>query len=432
MRRALQFSANQLQHELFSCIRQLLSAGDDFAVMRSFLYQSTVLQGAVGGLIGINSSLATQPGAGRSDFKMQSVGPIMSKLFTHNFDELSDGAVNTWEELVSVATQLGWSPSEPRFSKSFGTLDDPNFYQIYGYAVRSNFGDVLGFVIYMTPDPDPFTLMDANTTLIAQLSLFRLLEMNGVRQCAFRKTGSELEFYETTGSMFPAIDDVYSRAIHSLNGVMATIAMQSQLIVHESSEAEKVNARTLKILDLIQQAEIHLNRSESMTRLFNGRVESVDFGDLVDLSSVTGALQPISEFAIVSDTTSVILPESPMEKLVLYFLCHNVVRLLSIRAQTSSGRSQTVDPKFTLQFALEAEKQQIKITGSLPADPEVDLNTDIALKEHEFQLGRRLNTPRRILQQVLVKLGGSMTWETQGQVTYLIMRVPLQYAHGTT
>jgi hypothetical protein len=376
--------------------------------------------------------MATQPGEGRSDFKMQSVGPTVSELFTRSFDGLSSGTINSWEELVSVATQLGWSPSEPRFSKSFGTVGDPNFYQIYGYAVRSNFGDVLGFIIYVTSDPDPFTLMDRNTTLIAQLSLFRLLEMNGVRQCAFRKTGSELEFYETTGSMFPAIDDVYSRAIHNLNGVMATIAMQSQLIVHESSEAEKVNARTLKILELIQQAEIHLNRSESMTRLFNGRVESVDFDDLVDLSSVTGALQPISELAIVADTTFVVLPESPMEKLVLFFLCHNVVRLLTIRAQTSSGRSQTVDPKVTLEFALEAEKQQIKITGSLPADPEVDLNTDIALKEHEYQLGRRLNTPRRIIQQVLVKIGGSMTWETQGQVTYLILRVPLQYVHSTT
>jgi hypothetical protein len=217
MREALLFSADELQNELFLCIKQLLSAGDDISVMRSFLYQTSLLQGAMGGLIGINPSLATQPGERRSDFRAQSVGVVGAELLNHRVAESLNGIINSWDELVSVVTKLGWSPSEPRFSKSFGTVGDPKFCHMFGYEIRSNFGDSLGFVIYATSESDPFTLADRNTTFIAQLSIFRLLEMSGVRQCAFRKNGTNFEFYETTGSMFPAIDEVYSRSIHNLN-----------------------------------------------------------------------------------------------------------------------------------------------------------------------------------------------------------------------
>lgn len=427
MKQALQFSENQIRNEMFSCIRHLLSAIDEIAVMRTFLYQTALLQGAVGGLIGINPSLSTQPGSRRSDFLSQSVGIIESELFTRSYFEISDGGVDSWDVLVSVAIKLGWSPSEPRFSKSFGTVGAPNFCQIFGYSIRSNFGDVLGFVIYASSEPDPFILADRNTTLIAELSIFRLLEMVGVRQCAFRKTGDSMEFYETTGSMFPAIDDVYARSIHDLNGVLATVAMQSQMIVHESSEAEKVNARTQKILTSLQQAEKYMNRSDSMTRIFNGRVEPVDFSDLVDLASVTGALQPISELAIVADSPTAALPESPIEKLMLFFLCHNVVRLMTIRVQTSMGQSETVVPRVMLEFAVDIKKQLVTITGTLPADPEVDLNTEVARKELDYQVGYRLNTPRRILAQVLNVIGGSLKWETDGAETRLVMQVPASY-----
>ena len=430
MKRVLQFSENQIRNEMFSCIRHLLSAIDEIAVMRTFLYQTALLQGAVGGLIGINPSLSTQPGSRRSDFLSQSVGIIESELFTRSYFEISDGGVDSWDVLVSVAIKLGWSPSEPRFSKSFGTVGAPNFCQIFGYSIRSNFGDVLGFVIYASSEPDPFILADRNTTLIAELSIFRLLEMVGVRQCAFRKTGDSMEFYETTGSMFPAIDDVYARSIHDLNGVLATVAMQSQMIVHERSEAEKVNARTQKILTSLQQAEKYMNRSDSMTRIFNGRVEPVDFSDLVDLASVTGALQPISELAIVADSPTAALPESPIEKLMLFFLCHNVVRLMTIRAQTSTGRSESTTPKVTLTFSIVSEEQIIEIMGTLPADPEVDLNTELARNERDYQLGRRINPPRKILGQVLSMIGGTLLWETVGSETRLIMRVPARYVQS--
>ena len=427
MKRALQFSADQLQSELFSCIRQLLSAGDEISVMRSFLYQTCMLQGSIGGLIGVNPSLATQPGPQRSGFRAQSVGVIEALLSLNHFDELSNGVVDSWDKLVSVVTKLRWSQSEPRFSKSFGTIGDPNFCEIFGYAVRSNFGDVLGFVLFVSSERDPFALTDRNTALITQLSIFRLLEMLGVRQCAFRKTGDNIEFYETTGSMFPAIDDVYSRSIHDLNGVLATVAMQSQMLVHESSQAEKVKDRTLKIIASLQQAEKHMNRSESMTRIFNGRVETIDFDSLVDLASATGALQPISELAIVADAPVAILPESPVEKLMLFFLSHNVVRLMTIRVQTSMGQSETVVPRVMLEFAVDIKKQLVTITGTLPADPEVDLNTDLARKERDYQVGRRLNTPRRILAQVLNVIGGSLNWETDGAETRLIIQVPARY-----
>lgn len=182
MRRALQVSADQLRNELFSCIRQLLAAGDEVSVMRSFLYQTCMLQGSMGGLIGVNPSLATQPGAQRSGFRAQSIGLIEALMSLNHFDELSNGVVDSWDKLVSVVTTLGWSQSEPRFSKSFGTVGDLNFCTIFGYAIRSNFGDVLGFVVYVTPASDSLEFTDQNTTLIAQLSIFRLLEMVGVRQ----------------------------------------------------------------------------------------------------------------------------------------------------------------------------------------------------------------------------------------------------------
>lgn len=427
MKNAFRFTEEQLQKELFSCIRQLLAAGDETSVMKSFLYQTCLLQGAVGGLIGMNAGLSTQPGGGRSDFTVQTVGIIESELLTHQLHELSNGAIGSWDELVSVVTKLGWSPSQPRFSKCFGPVDDPDSRQIFGYVVRSNFGDVLGFVLYATPQPEPFAIADANTTLIAQLFIFRLLELMGVRQCAFRQTDSGLEFYETTGSMFPAIEDVYSRSVHDLNGVIATISMQSQMIAHESAEVEKVKTRAEKILASLEQAELYMNRSESMTQIFNGKIDSLDLSDMVNLASSTGALRPISEIAILAGSPVAVLPESPIEKLMLFFLLHNVIRILTIRAQTSRGRAEYDSEKVKLEFAVDIPSQVIIVTGTLSADPEVEQNTDMALKERDYQLGRRVNPPSRILEQVLGTIGGSLIWETRGSETFLIMRVPVQY-----
>jgi hypothetical protein len=42
-------------------------------------------------------------------------------------------------------------------------------------------------------------------------------------------------------------------------------------------------------------------------------------------------------------------------------------------------------------------------------------------------VGRRLNTPRRILAQVLNVIGGSLNWETDGVETRLIIQVPASY-----
>jgi hypothetical protein len=129
----------------------------------------------------------------------------------------------------------------------------------------------------------------------------------------------------------------------------------------------------------------------------------------------------------VADSPVAVLPESPIEKLILYFLCHNVVRLMTIRAQTSSAQSQNGVPKVSLEFVIDAERHQIKIKGTLPADPEVDLNTEMARNERDYQLGRRLNPPRRILQHMLSALGGSLVWETVGAETQLVMQIPTRY-----
>jgi hypothetical protein len=431
MRNGFEFSENHLRRELFACIKQLLSAGDENSVMRSFLHQTCLLQSTAGGLIGMNPSLATQPGERWTGFRVESVGTIESELVAHQLYEPTNVDLQGWEALVSVVTKLGWSPSQPRFSKSFGTVGDPDFCQFFGYAVRTNFGDVLGFVIYATSQSDPFVIADRNTTLVSQLYLFRLLELMGIRQCAFRQTDSGFEFYETTGSMFPAIDDVYSRSMHDLNGVLATISMQSQMIAHEFPEGEKVKTRAQKIYALLEQAEIYMNRSESMTRIFNGKIDSLELSDMVDLASATGAIRPISEIAILADSPAVVLPDSAIEKLILYFVCHNVIRLLTIRTQTSAGRADYDINKVKLEFAIDIPSQVITVTGTLPADPEVELNTDLARKDHDYQLGRRVNPPRRILEQVLSKIGGTLTWETRGEVTYLVMRVPMRFAQIT-
>ena len=387
-----------------------------------------LLQGATGGLIGMNTSLSTQPGGGRSDYRVQTVGIMDSELLTRQLGESSHGAIDTWDELVSVVTELGWSQSQPRFLRSFGAVDDLNPRQILGYVIRSNFGDVLGFVLYSTPLLDPFAIADANTTLLSQLYIFRLLEMMGVRQCAFRPTSSGLEFYETTGSMFPAIQDVYSRALHDLNGAIATVSMQSQMVNYESSEAEKVKARAAKILSSLEQAESHMHRSEAMIQIVNGKIDSFNFDDLISLASSTGAIQPISEIAVFAESPNVILPESPIQKNMLFFLLHNVIRLLTIRAETSTGQAEYGSVKIKLDFAFDTPSQFIIVTGTLPADPEVDLNTDAALKEYDYQLGRRVNPPRRIIDQILRKIGGSLTWGTNGSGTQLVMRVPVEFA----
>jgi hypothetical protein len=426
MRSGFQFSEHQMKNELIACIRHLLSAGEELSVMRTFLQQTCLLQGATGGLVGLNASLATQPGGSRSDFKINTVGILESELVTHHLHDFPNVASGGWDELVSVVTKLGWSPSQPRFSKFFGQVGDENFCHIFGYAIRSNFGDVLGFVLYSTAEADPFAITDQNTTLVAQLFLYRLLELTGVRQCAFRKTGDGIEFYETTGSMFPAIDEVYSQSVHSLNGVLATVAMQSQLIIHEDSLAEKVNGRAQKILASLEQAETYLNRSESMSRIYNGRVDALEFSDLVDLASSTGALQPIYEIAVQADGPIESVLETPNQKLIMFFLYHNVVRLLTIRSQTSAGKVKNNLSEVRMEFAFDVQNRTAVITGILPADPEVDLNTDMAREEREYQLGRRLNTPRRIIEQVLRGFGGTLSWETVDLETLLIMRVPMQ------
>jgi hypothetical protein len=62
------------------------------------------------------------------------------------------------------------------------------------------------------------------------------------------------------------------------------------------------------------------------------------------------------------------------------------------------------------------------IVGAVPA---------MARKDHNYQLGRRVNPPRRILEQVLSKIGGTLIWETRDAVTNLVMRVPLGFVQNT-
>jgi hypothetical protein len=202
--------------------------------------------------------------------------------------------------------------------------------------------------------------------------------------------------------------------------------MQSQLIIHEDSLAEKVNGRAQKILASLEQAETYLNRSESMSRIYNGRVDALEFSDLVDLASSTGALQPIYEIAVQADGPIESVLETPNQKLIMFFLYHNVVRLLTIRSQTSAGKVKNDLSEVRMEFAFDVQNRTAVITGILPADPEVDLNTDMAREEREYQLGRRLNTPRRIIDQVLRGFGGTLSWETVDLETRLTMRVPMQ------
>ena len=426
MKSGFQFSEDQMKVELIECIRHLLSAGDVLSVMRAFLQQTCLLQGATGALVGLNASLATQPGGSRSDFKINGVGIIETELLAHYLHDVPSLASGGWDELVAVVTKLGWSPSQPRFSKCFGQVGEEDFCHFFGYAIRSNFGDVLGFVLYSTTEADPFAVADQNTTLVAQLSIFRMLELTGIRQCAFHKTGEAFEFYETTGSMFPSIDEVYSRTLHDLNGVFATVAMLSQMISDENSLTEKVENRAQKINESIRQAETYMIRSESMSLIYNGRVDALELSDLVDLASTTGALQPIFDIAVQADGPIESVLKTPNQKLILFFLYHNVIRLMTIRAQTSARKEKNDLSEVRVEFAFDFQNQIAVITGKLPADPEIDLNTEMARDEREYQLGRRVNTPRRIIGQVLRQLGGTLSWETVDLETMLVVHLPMQ------
>ena len=235
-----------------------------------------------------------------------------------------------------------------------------------------------------------------------------------------------VEFYETTGSMFPSIDEVYSRTVHDLNGVFATVAMQSQLITYENSLTEKVEDRAQKVLESIGHAETYLIRSESMTRIYNGKVDTLELSDLVDLASTTGALQPVYEITVQADGQVENILGTSNQKLILFFLYHNVIRLMTIRAQTSAERVKNDLSEARIVFSFDAQNQIAIMTGRFPSDPEVDLNTDMARDERNYQLGRRLNTPRRIIDQVLRGFGGTLIWETAGLETVMVMRLPLQ------
>jgi hypothetical protein len=56
----------------------------------------------------------------------------------------------------------------------------------------------------------------------------------------------------------------------------------------------------------------------------------------------------------------------------------------------------------------------------------------MARDERKYQLGRRLNTPRRIIDQVLRSFGGTLGWETVGPETVMVMRLPMQGIHSSS
>jgi hypothetical protein len=208
--------------------------------------------------------------------------------------------------------------------------------------------------------------------------------------------------------------------------------MQSQLLTYENSLIEKVEGRAQKILESIGQAETHLIRSESMTRIYNGKVDTLELSDLVDLASTTGALQPVYEIAVKVDGPVESILGTSNQKLILFFLYHNVIRLMTIRAQTSAERVKNDLSEARVEFTFDAQNQIAIMMGRLPSDPEVDLNTDMARDERKYQLGRRLNTPRRIIDQVLRSFGGTLGWETVGPETVMVMRLPMQGIHSSS
>ena len=379
--------------------------------MRSYLSQACLLQGAHGGLFAVNPRMSTQPGKVHGEYAIQTVGTIKAEFASHNIWN-SIEVQPEWHDMVSIVQSLGWTSDNPRFSTSFGQEGTNDFRCIYGFVVRSNFGDVLGFILFITDKTDPFELADKNVTVITELTIYRILEAFGIKQVYQRVSAEANDLAETVGRVFPALDEVYSSSVHDLNGALAVVSMQTQLL-SAAAAATAGSGNTLQSIDRtenitksMQRADEFLSLSNSMVKTLVGEVDSTSMKELIDVCMATGMESLKVDHKIHSTVHDFDLPSQQSEKLLWFWLCHNLIRIGRISLEELE--TEESDPRLKIALSTYVQGDMEVIELKMLKYSSFHLNAAKYEVFRSFQLGRRLNPPRRLVEGILSIIGGSI------------------------
>ena len=401
-------SQNQLRQEVLLNLQQLISIVDANGIMRSYLSQACLLQGAQGGLFVVNPQMSTQPGNVHGEYAIQTVGTIKAEFALHDIWN-SIEVQPEWHDMVSIVRSLGWTSDNPRFSTSFGQEGANDFRCIYGFVVRSNFGDVLGFILFITDKTDPFELADTNVTVITELTIYRILEAFGIKQVYQRISAEANDLAETVGRVFPALDEVYSSSVHDLNGALAAVSMQTQLL----SAAAAGSGNTLQSIDRtenitksMQRADGFLSLSNSMVKTLVGEVDSTSMKELIDVCMATGMESLKVDHKIHSTVHDFDLPSQQSEKILRFWLCHNLIRIGRISLEELE--TEIPDPRLKIALSAYVQGEMEVIELEMLKYSSFQLNVAKYKVSRPFQLGRRLNPPRRLVEGILNIIGGSI------------------------
>jgi hypothetical protein len=409
----LTLSQDQLRQEVLLNLQQLISIVDTKGIMRSYLTQACLLQGAHGGLFVVNPQMSTQPGKVHGEYAIQTVGTIKAEFALHDIWN-SIEVQPEWHDMVSIVRSLGWTSDNPRFSTSFGQEGTNDFRCIFGFVVRSNFGDVLGFILFVTDKTHPFELADTNVTVITELTIYRILEAFGIKQIYQRVSAEANDLAETVGRVFPALDEVYSSSVHDLNGALAAVSMQTQLLSAAAAAAAAAGSgntlqsidRTENITKSMQRADEFLSLSNSMVKTLVGEVDSTSMKELIDVCMATGMESLKVDHKIHSTVHDFDLPSQQSEKLLRFWLCHNLIRIGRISLEELE--TEVPDPRLKIALSAYVQGDMEVIELKMLKYSSFQLNAAKYGVFRPFQLGRRLNPPRRLVEGILNIIGGSI------------------------
>ena len=407
----LVLTKQELRQEVLLNLQQLVSLVDVNGIMRSYLSQACLLQGAQGGLFVVNPRLSKQTSLIRGDYTIQTVGTMKAELALHGLWQSSE-VKPEWNDIVTIAQSLGWTSTNPRFSVSFGEVGSSDYCCMFGFVVRSNFGDVLGFIFFVTTKVNPFDLADRNLTAITELTIYRILESFGIKQTYMTSGGGGNSIRESAGRVFPALNEVYSSSVHDLNGALAAVAMQIQLLSATAAAAagsgdnQRTGDRTEKMIKSMQRADEFLAISDAMTKTLVGEVESTSMRDLLGVSIATG-MESLKAFEkVLSSVEDIDLPIEQSEKILCFWLCHNLVRLGRISLEELE--SEVPDPRLKTMLTVFVQGDLVFFELKMQKYTNYLVNVEKFGMFRPFQLGRRLNPPRRMIAAVLDIIGGSI------------------------
>lgn len=410
-----------LRREVMLNLQQLLSVNDVNVIMRSYLYQSCLLQSARGALFVVNPKLSTQPGEVQGDLTVQSVGSMETELARNGVIESASSELG-WDELKSIARRLGWTQTSPRFSTSFGKPGTDDYCSMFGFVIRSNFGDVLGFVIFVSDQLDVFEIADRNVTAITEFTLYRVLEAFGIKQCVFSTENDKVVIRETAGRVFPALDTLYSRSVHDLRGVIATVAMRSQLFAADPDGSQKTREGLVNVREILSRAEDFVSITDAITRIFTGEISAMWFSELVEVSRVTGTGAFGLQGRMNLNVQEGKLPDSQAGKMLLFWLFHNLVRMSEVVfLEKELGLTRTDE---LVEINVASLDEQIVVDLKIPLFSTLENNNKLVEDQKPFQLGRRIRPPRKLIEQLLIITGGSLTFEQNRDFFFYKMVVP--------